>query len=53
VAFWQKLDAAIVVNGDQADPRQSFRAHLEGNQAWLDAQPEGRFTFVFTPKHGS
>ena len=22
-------------------------------KAWLAAQPEGRFTFVFTPKHGS
>ena len=22
-------------------------------KTWLDAQPEGRFTFVFTPKHGS
>jgi transposase len=22
-------------------------------RAWLEAQPEGRFEFVFTPKHGS
>jgi transposase len=29
-------------------------AHIsKETKPWLDAQPEGRFTFVFTPKHGS
>jgi hypothetical protein len=38
--------------GDQADPRQSFRAHFQGNQGFLADQPAGRFEFVFTPTHG-
>jgi hypothetical protein len=44
-----------IVNGDQADPRQSNHSANASKEtkAWLDAQPEGRFTFVFTPKHGS
>jgi transposase len=29
-------------------------AHVsEETKAWLAAQPEGRFTLVFAPKHGS
>ena len=29
-------------------------AHVsKETRAWLDAQPEGRFSLVFTPKHGS
>ena len=29
-------------------------AHVsKETRAWLAARPEGRFTFVFTPKHGS
>ena len=29
-------------------------AHIsKETKAWVAAQPEGRFTFVFTPKHGS
>ncbi len=29
-------------------------AHIsKETKAWLANQPEGRFTFVFTPKHGS
>ncbi len=29
-------------------------AHLsKETKTWVDSQPEGRFTFVFTPKHGS
>ena len=38
---------------DQGHPGQSFGACVEGNQEWLAAQREGRFSFVFTPKHGS
>ena len=35
------LDAAYPPDGDQADPRQSFRTHLEGNQK-LARRPTGR-----------
>ena len=29
-------------------------AHIsQETKAWVAAQPEGRFAFVFTPKHGS
>ena len=39
---------------DQADPRQSFRTHFEGNPSLaLDTRPPGRFDFTFTPDHGS
>jgi transposase len=41
------------INGDQVKPRQSFGAHLQATKAWLATRPERRFTFVFTPKHGS
>ncbi len=37
----------------QADPRQSLGAHLQGDEGLDRSQPEGRFSFVFTPKHGS
>jgi DDE superfamily endonuclease len=39
-------------DGNQADPRQPFRAHIE-KKTWLAAQPAGRFEFTFTPTHGS
>ena len=38
---------------DQADPRQSFRAHLQGDQGLARRAADGRFEFTFTPKHGS
>ena len=38
---------------DQADPRQSFRTHFEGNlEPGSTLRPPGRFDFTFTPKHG-
>ncbi|MGA9847470.1 MAG: transposase [Roseiarcus sp.] len=41
-------------HGNQADPRQSFRAPFpKETKAWLAEQPAGRFEFTFTPKHGS
>ena len=38
---------------DQADPRQSFRPHLERNPSLARRSTGGRFAFTFTPKHGS
>ena len=54
VAFLQRLDAAyppstaikLILDNHSANVSKETRA-------WLAAQPEGRFTFVFTPKHGS
>jgi transposase len=54
VAFLQKLDAAY-------PPATAIKVILDNHSAhasketrdWLAAQPEGRFAFVFTPKHGS
>ena len=54
VAFLQKLDAAY-------PPATAIKLILDNHSAhasketrdWLAAQPEGRFAFVFTPKHGS
>jgi transposase len=33
-------------------PRPS-RPYVQETKAWLTTQPEGRFEFTFTPKHGS
>jgi transposase len=54
VAFLQKLDAAC-------PPATAIKLILDNpwahvskeTKVWLAAQPEGRFTLVFTPKHGS
>ena len=54
VAFLRKLDAAY-------PPATAIKLILDNHSAhtsketaaWLAGQPEGRFTFVFTPKHGS
>ena len=54
VAFPQKLDPAD-------PPATAIKLILDNHSAyiskettaWLAAQPKGRFTFVFTPKHGS
>jgi hypothetical protein len=40
-------------NRDQAHPRQSLGPHFQGNHSLARRQSEGRFTVVFTPKHGS
>src|SRR5277367_2299694 len=52
IEFLKQLDAApataikIILD--------NHSAHIsKETKAWLAAQPEGRFTFVFTPKHGS
>jgi transposase len=54
IAFLELLDAAyppstkirVILNNHSAHTSKETRA-------WLEAQPEGRFEFVFTPKHGS
>jgi transposase len=54
VAFLQKLDAAYPPSTAIKLILDNHSAHVsKETKAWLAAQPEGRFTFVFTPKHGS
>jgi transposase len=54
VAFLRKLDAAYPSATAIKLILDNHSAHVSGEtKAWLAAQPEGRFTFVFTPKHGS
>jgi transposase len=54
VAFLQKLDAAYPTSTAIKLILDNHAAHVsQETRAWLAAQPEGRFTFVFTPKHGS
>ena len=47
--FLQKLDAAYPSSTAIKLILDNHSAH----KAWLATQPEGRFIFVFTPKHGS
>jgi transposase len=54
VAFLQRLDAAYPPSTAIKLILDNHSAHgSRETRAWLAAQPEGRFTFVFTPKHGS
>jgi len=54
VAFLQKLDAAYPPATAIKLILDNHSAHVsKETKAWLAAQPKGRFTFVFTPKHGS
>jgi transposase len=54
VAFLQKLDAAYPPATAIKLILDNHSAHVSREtKAWLAAQPDGRFTFVFTPKHGS
>jgi len=54
VAFLQKLDAAYPTATAIKIILDNHSAHVsKETKAWLAAQPEGRFTLVFTPKHGS
>jgi hypothetical protein len=54
VAFLEKLDAAYPPGTAIKLILDNHLAHVsKETKAWLAAQPEGRFTFVFTPKHGS
>ncbi len=54
VAFLQKLDAAYSPATAIKLILDNHSAHVsKETKAWLAKRPDGRFTFVFTPKHGS
>jgi len=54
VAFLRKLDAAYPTSTAIKIILDNHAAHVSREtKAWLATQPEGRFTFIFTPKHGS
>ena len=54
VAFLKQLDAAYPRDTAIKLILDNHAAHLsKETKAWVTAQPEGRFAFVFTPKHGS
>jgi transposase len=54
VGFLKKLDAAYPTDTAIKLILDNHSAHVsKETKAWLATQPEGRFTFVFTPKHGS
>jgi len=54
VAFLKQLDAAYPTATAIKLILDNHSAHIsKETKAWLAKQPEGRFTFVFTPKHGS
>jgi hypothetical protein len=48
------LDATYPVDTAIKLILNNHSAHIsKETKAWLASQPEGRFSFVFTPKHGS
>ncbi len=54
VGFLEKLDAAYPADTAIKVILDNHSAHIsKETKAWIDNQPEGRFSFVFTPKHGS
>jgi len=54
VAFLRQLDAAYPADTAIRLILDNHSAHIsKETKAWVAAQPEGRFAFVFTPKHGS
>ncbi len=54
VEFLKQLDAAYPPATAIKLILDNHSAHVSRETtAWLAKQPEGRFTFVFTPKHGS
>jgi transposase len=54
VAFLQKLDAAYPPSTTIKLILDNHSAHVsKETKAWRASRPERRFTFVFTPKHGS
>jgi transposase len=54
VNFLKLLDAAYPAETAVKLILDNHSAHVsKETRAWLDAQPEGRFSLVFTPKHGS
>jgi transposase len=54
VGFLKQLDEAYPTETAIKLILDNHSAHIsKETKAWLATQPEGRFTFVFTPKHGS
>jgi transposase len=54
IGFLKKLDAAYSTDTALKLILDNHSAHIsKETRNWLAAQPEGRFTLVFTPKHGS
>jgi transposase len=54
LSFLKLLDAAYPADTAIKLILDNHSAHVsKETRAWLDAQPEGRFSLVFTPKHGS
>ena len=54
VGFLEKLDAAYPTDTAIKLILDNHSAHIsKQTKAWLATQQKGRFTFVFTPKHGS
>lgn len=54
VGFLKRLDAAYPADTAIKLILDNHSAHIsKETKAWLATQPEGRFCFVFTPKHGS
>jgi transposase len=54
VGFLKKLDAAYPTQTAIKVILDNRSAHIsKETKAWVESQPEGRFSFVFTPKHGS
>ena len=54
VGFLKKLDRAYPADTAIKVILDNHSAHIsKETKAWVDSQPVGRFSFVFTPKHGS
>jgi transposase len=54
IGFLKKLDTAYPTDTAIKLILDNHSAHIsKETKAWLSMQPEGRFAFVFTPKHGS
>ena len=54
VSFLKRLDAAYPTDTAIKLILDNHSAHIsKETNAWLATQPEGRFAFVFTPKHAS
>jgi len=54
VGFLKKLDAAYPSDTTIKVILDNHSAHIsKETKTWVDSQPQGRFSFVFTPKHGS
>lgn len=54
IGFLKKLNAAYPADTAIKVILDNHSAHIsKETRAWVDCQAEGRFSFVFTPKHGS